>query len=327
MKKNTFCVVTCVKNEGPFLLEWIAYCKGIGVTDFLIFSNDCDDLSAEILDRLDDLGVVRHLPNPTGFMNSSQHHRTALTYAPLHKEFQRADYIVIIDCDEFIFSKIGDGTLQSLVTSLDEPDIISLSELNFGFGHNLEFRDGLVTQQFRRSRDKVPPPEKPRRGVKSIVRRTDKIKEFSNHRPVVDPKFFNEIKWYDGSGKPMPMRFVKNHKRGINCQGRYEKAWLNHYTLRSGESMLAKLERGDAVRQNRLDTQYFKNRDGKEAEYSDIDANLDATQAELDRLKSDKTLADLHEKSVLAHKAKIEKLKSDPKFKTLWQEIVETVHG
>lgn len=325
MEKSSFCVVTCVKNEGPFLLEWVAHCKGIGITGFLIFSNDCDDFTAEILDRLDYLRIVRHLPNPTMFMKNEQHHRTALAYAPLHKEFQRADYIVIIDCDEFIVSKIGDGTLQSLVESLDSPDIISLSELNYGFGNNLGFEDGLVTQQFRRSRDKAPPPKKPRRGVKSITKRTSKIKEFSNHRPIVHPEFTDDVKWYDGSGALMDQQFIHDYQRGVNCTGRYEKAWVNHYTLRSGESMLAKFERGDAVRQKRLNAQYFKNRDGKEAEYSDIDASLKATLAELDKLRSDEQLRNLHEKSVQAHKAKIKGLKSSPKFQALWEEIIVSV--
>ena len=29
--------LTCVKNEGPFLLEWIAFNRIIGVTDFLFY--------------------------------------------------------------------------------------------------------------------------------------------------------------------------------------------------------------------------------------------------------------------------------------------------
>ena len=29
--------VTCVKNEGPFLLEWIAFHRVLGVTDFLFY--------------------------------------------------------------------------------------------------------------------------------------------------------------------------------------------------------------------------------------------------------------------------------------------------
>ena len=56
--------VTCIKNEGPFLLEWIAYNRLIGVTDFLIYSNDCADGSDRLLDALAERGVVHHRPNP-----------------------------------------------------------------------------------------------------------------------------------------------------------------------------------------------------------------------------------------------------------------------
>ena len=46
--------VTCVKNEGPFLLEWIAFHRVIGVTDFLFYSNDCTDATDRLLDQLED---------------------------------------------------------------------------------------------------------------------------------------------------------------------------------------------------------------------------------------------------------------------------------
>ena len=53
--------VTCVKNEGPFLLEWIAFNRLIGVTDFLFYSNDCTDGTAELLDALAARGMLIHL--------------------------------------------------------------------------------------------------------------------------------------------------------------------------------------------------------------------------------------------------------------------------
>lgn len=35
--------VTCVRNEGPFLLEWEACNRLLGVIGLLICSNDCSD--------------------------------------------------------------------------------------------------------------------------------------------------------------------------------------------------------------------------------------------------------------------------------------------
>jgi hypothetical protein len=55
--------VAFAKNEGRFLLEWIAYHRVIGVTDFLIYTNDCEDGSPDLLDRLQELGIVIHVQN------------------------------------------------------------------------------------------------------------------------------------------------------------------------------------------------------------------------------------------------------------------------
>ncbi len=56
--------LTCVKNEGPFLIEWIAFNRVLGVSDFLFYSNDCTDATDTLLDKLAEQGVVTHLPNP-----------------------------------------------------------------------------------------------------------------------------------------------------------------------------------------------------------------------------------------------------------------------
>ena len=54
--------VTCVRDEGPFLLDWLAHHRGLGVTDFLIYSNDCSDGTVQMLDALQASGFVNHIP-------------------------------------------------------------------------------------------------------------------------------------------------------------------------------------------------------------------------------------------------------------------------
>ena len=41
-----------VKNEGAFLIEWLAHHRACGFTDFLVYSNDCSDGTDVMLDRL-----------------------------------------------------------------------------------------------------------------------------------------------------------------------------------------------------------------------------------------------------------------------------------
>ena len=45
-------VISTMKDEAPYILEWIAHHRGIGFTDFLIYTNDCSDGTDLLLDRL-----------------------------------------------------------------------------------------------------------------------------------------------------------------------------------------------------------------------------------------------------------------------------------
>ena len=56
-------IMTTMKNEGPFILEWVAYNLSIGVTGFVIFTNNCEDGTDLIADRLTELGYASHRPN------------------------------------------------------------------------------------------------------------------------------------------------------------------------------------------------------------------------------------------------------------------------
>ncbi|HSF91360.1 MAG TPA: glycosyltransferase family 2 protein, partial [Paracoccaceae bacterium] len=58
-----------MKNEGPFIPEWVAYHRAIGFTDIIICSNDSTDGTTELLDALDAGGYIKHFKNevPKGF--------------------------------------------------------------------------------------------------------------------------------------------------------------------------------------------------------------------------------------------------------------------
>ncbi len=49
--------VSMMKDEGPFLLEWIAHHHlAVGFTDILVYTNDCSDGTDDMLMRLEELG-------------------------------------------------------------------------------------------------------------------------------------------------------------------------------------------------------------------------------------------------------------------------------
>ena len=116
--------VTCVKNEGPFLLEWIAFHRVIGVTDFLFYSNDCSDATDTLLDKLEEHGVVAHLPNPATNRN---YQMQALKAARRHPMIKQADWVWVADVDEFLNIHVGDHTIPALIEACQNPKAISIT--------------------------------------------------------------------------------------------------------------------------------------------------------------------------------------------------------
>jgi len=108
-------IVTCMKDEGPFILEWIAWHKAAGVTDIVVFTNDCTDGTDSLLDRLADMGEVVHLPNPALATGSTAFQPIALAYAEHLRTLREADFFISMDVDEFINVRVGEGRLADLL--------------------------------------------------------------------------------------------------------------------------------------------------------------------------------------------------------------------
>ena len=56
-------IIVTTKNEGPFLLEWIAYHRLIGFDNIVVFSNNNEDGSDVLLSALGDAGLIRYYDN------------------------------------------------------------------------------------------------------------------------------------------------------------------------------------------------------------------------------------------------------------------------
>jgi hypothetical protein len=53
-----------MKDEGPYVIEWVAHHLALGFTDLMVYTNDCSDGTDAILKRLEELDVgVHHREN------------------------------------------------------------------------------------------------------------------------------------------------------------------------------------------------------------------------------------------------------------------------
>lgn len=95
------CMLTTMRNEGLYLLEWIAYHRTLGVEHFFIYSNDNTDHSETLLNELAEQGIITWVNNPTDGKSSPQFkaYGHALNVLPDILNFQ---WCFIMDGDEFI---------------------------------------------------------------------------------------------------------------------------------------------------------------------------------------------------------------------------------
>ena len=320
--KQRVTAVTCMKDEAPFILEWLAFHQVVGITDFLIFTNDCTDGTIELLDRLDELGHVRHLPNYSNLVGSPRHQLRALDYAPLHKEFRDADWVISMDVDEFINIHIGDRTLDALFEANQEANVISLTHLDFGCSGVQRFEDALITEQFTACVEKSPKKSK-RRGIKTLIHKSVPAYDMSNHRPKFKDPHDATINWIDGSGEAIHKNYIVGEHKGLPPQGAYAQVQLNHYPIRSTDTYLAKSTKGNVVaKDSYVGLEYFEKRNGSFEIEETIQVFLPKVKKQLAALKQDAIVNALHEKAVKTHKDTTRKLLDRPDMNELLTKLL-----
>lgn len=94
-------ILACVRNEGIYLLEWIAYHRSIGVEWFFLYSNDNDDCSDKLLEALAEQGIITWIRNDLARGTPAQQkaYGHALGIMP---DILNFSWVMVIDADEFI---------------------------------------------------------------------------------------------------------------------------------------------------------------------------------------------------------------------------------
>ena len=317
--------LTCVKNEGPFLLEWIAYNRVIGVTDFLFYHNACSDGTDRLLAKLEEHGIVNSLPNPAEGRN---YQMEALKKSRRQPVIKKADWVWVADVDEFLNIHVGDNTIPALIKACKNPQCISVT-FQFMANDGIEvFEDKPVIEQFLRSHNPDIWTGEMAIEVKTLVREDFPINYFGAHRPFHDEDVprRKQPSWKDGSGRDVPIQFIKRvNKRRIRkfpTKGARDYATLNHYALRSLDSYLVKNDRGDVNREFReFDDTYWRERNDN-AYFDDSILRYSKPLAkEMAKLKKLKGIKELHEECVSLHRAKLEELMAQKTYQDMRHQL------
>jgi hypothetical protein len=236
----THAVAACMRNEGPYIIEWLAYHRAIGFDRLVVATNDCTDGSDALLDTLQTHGIVTHLRNLVPEGTAPQESGMAAVFDHLHRT--DALWLLHIDADEFLNIGLGDGRLADLMERAGEADVIALPWLAFGdSGH--AGRPLPVLPNFTRC-EGAPDPEETKFKSLFRFRNFEGADDHMPKRPLLeDPLVLAAtgvqlnpgVLFADKRAKYRPAdKAVKPHA-----------AVINHYAVRGEADFLMRNDRGD----------------------------------------------------------------------------------
>lgn len=241
------------KNEGPYLLEWIAWHRLMGIDRIIMYDNGSTDGSTELLAALDRAGVVTHVPFPDPKRRRPQ----CPAYEDLFRRVRgQVDWLAVFDLDEFLMPT-GDLNLRQIL--MRQPDTSGGVVVNWAlFGSNgiTKFDNRPVTERFVRRAEQSFGVN---RHIKAIVR----VRDLEVGARIPNPHSFSLL-----SGKQytradgLPAGVVPSGEQGLSHQVSWAGLRLNHYAVKSrAEFFEIKRPRGDAMNHQGRLASYFENHD------------------------------------------------------------------
>ncbi|CAM3049673.1 polysaccharide pyruvyl transferase family protein [Paracoccus nototheniae] len=311
-------VVTSMKDEAPYIIEWVAYHRALGFDRVVVLANDCTDGTHEMLLRLHEIGAISYYENevPVG----AKPHSRALKIANTTPEVKTADFVMVLDADEFLVVKQAPHTLDVLLDVMDErsADMMVIPWRMFGSSHNMEFEDRPVIERFTQSMDASTLPKV---GVKSLFRQADKLRlaihfpknVMKGGEPVGTPV---EQVWIDAGGQTLT-REVLTWNGGRQTIHR-DLAEVAHFMIKSLDEYLLKIFRGDGLmNSSRHGIDYWRGADHNQVSDLVVADNVLGFEQERDRLFADPVLAELHRTSVAARFERLRTILANPDVQTL----------
>ncbi len=305
--------ITCMRNEAPFILEWVAYHRMIGINDPIVFSNACTDGTDLMLERLDELGLIRHLPNPTLMTGGNMHIIAALRYLNHGNRLARSDWVISMDVDEFLNVKVGAGNLEDLFNHLPNANLFSLSQQNFGHSGRRAFSDELQMARLDHGWDQSSSYTRQlnRRGTKTLTHRSAQPAFWGNHSPVFSKGSLQHLRPVNGSGLELShVDMTQTVKALLAPHYGFDLVQLNHYAVRSIDCFLLKVSRGSSAHPDKpYEMTYWRKYDRNDFRDTSIQRHVADVRSAKKELLQDPELRQLHEAAVSNAHQQINELK------------------
>jgi hypothetical protein len=280
--KYNLVVCAIAKDELPYLLEWIAYYRVLGVDHFYFLDNESSDGSFQLLSALQKMEILTLISWPN---RASYPGFEGLPVGPqvpgynfvlqLLRLGNLADWVAFLDIDEFVVP--SNGSFRDLIQQYDQHAGVALNWRIFGSSGHQTMSHNLVIERFTRCANLR---FEPNRHVKCCVR-VNKMQRANTHI------------CYPSEGQIVRTNGVEvNYDRdGLEDIILDDTAVINHYFVKSRQEWSKKRNRGRATRpigdsQKFRDEGMFVEYDrNEECDYR-IERFVSATKREVDVLKN-----------------------------------------
>lgn len=318
MKTAAICTV---KDEAPYILEWIAWHRLVGFDKIIIAQNSSTDGTVELLEALDSAGIIHYIENSELENGAPPLSYQRRAYEKALKDHVKGhfDWAMALDIDEFLVPRNGVTLGQLIACASDQFDQIRLNWRCFSSSGGLKFEDALTIECFQDGQELESLAEKA--GCVKTLFRVNSVVALDAHAPKETVS--GTFQAMDGSGKPYTPRYKPFMQVDPNlCQLSY----LAHFRCRDLESFILKSIRGtpDFYPSEILDSQYWRKTNSFRTVHTDeLSSHGDAVRREIDaidRLTLGKARS-LHKSAVDARLQRIAEIMQQQEYRLLAAEL------
>ncbi len=231
-------ITVIIKNEAPYIKEWIEFHKLVGVEKFFIYDNDSTDNIKEVLQPYINSKEVIYTPAP------GKCRQMPVYEDSIRKNRHKVRYMAIIDADEFILP-LKHKTIMEFINYLEKKigrkvDSLGINWLIHGFNGHFTKPDGLVCENFKKC-------------DKNSTEYNEQIKTIANPRSVVGvnhPHFFVHT---------FGATFVNSDGKNIanwRTEPTFKGILIHHYWTKSFEEYQARINKGKADGNTPVELEY-----------------------------------------------------------------------
>jgi Glycosyl transferase family 2 len=248
-KPPVLAIAAPVRGEAPYLLEWIAYHRVLGIKAFLLGDNtESDDPTSALLQALHERKVVFRFDWRGRTHFQIEFNRQALDAARLF-----ADGIFLIDVDEFLRPAAGRSVLEIAQQWLSDATIgaVALNWAIYGSSDQVAASEGLVIERFTR---RAPQDFNINRHAKPFARVSACAGPAGNPHAVA----LHTGRYTDTLGQDVAWDTSRRDPVGLTTKVIWDVLRVDHFVVKSHAEFLAKQARGSPMLPTRRWDSYFE---------------------------------------------------------------------